>query len=339
MRSTRSCAPARPTPSTARCSTSAATSRSSHRDLVALLVDLAGRGRCRFVEWPRREEGHRHRQLLRRLDAASGPRTGWTPRVGLRDGLARDARLLPRALRPTTSTRPARERLRRPRAVQRAEARRRRADGRRGDRPRHRLAAGSCSVPKSRPSKRSSPPRCGAATRGRRRHRHRRHRPDAARRSASARATRSSPRRSRPPTRRWPSMMAGATPVFADIDPARLTLDPAAAAAAVTTRTRAILPVHLYGQPADIDAIHAVARAARAGGRRRRLPGAPGHRRGAPGRQRSARRGLQLLSDQEPRRARRRRRRHHRRCRRWPSASSGCATAARPTATITTSAA
>ncbi len=53
--------------------------------------------------------------------------------------------------------------------------------------------------------------------------------------------------------------MAGATPVFADIDPDRLTLDPAAAAAAVTSRTRAILPVHLYGQPADLDGIRAVA--------------------------------------------------------------------------------
>jgi dTDP-3-amino-3,4,6-trideoxy-alpha-D-glucose transaminase len=53
--------------------------------------------------------------------------------------------------------------------------------------------------------------------------------------------------------------MAGATPVFADIDPGRLTIDPATAAAAVTSRTRAILPVHLYGQPADLDGIHAVA--------------------------------------------------------------------------------
>lgn len=53
--------------------------------------------------------------------------------------------------------------------------------------------------------------------------------------------------------------MAGATPVFADIDPVRLTLDPAAAAAAVTSRTRAILPVHLYGQAADLDGIHQVA--------------------------------------------------------------------------------
>ena len=54
-------------------------------------------------------------------------------------------------------------------------------------------------------------------------------------------------------------MMAGARPVFADIDPDRLTLDPAAVDAAVTTRTRAVLPVHLYGQPADMTAIMAVA--------------------------------------------------------------------------------
>lgn len=53
--------------------------------------------------------------------------------------------------------------------------------------------------------------------------------------------------------------MAGARPVFADLDPDRLTLDPSAVAAAVTRRTRAIIPVHLYGQPADMPAIHAVA--------------------------------------------------------------------------------
>jgi dTDP-4-amino-4,6-dideoxygalactose transaminase len=47
-------------------------------------------------------------------------------------------------------------------------------------------------------------------------------------------------------------MMAGARPVFADIDAERLTLDPAAAAAAVTPRTKALLPVHLYGQAADM---------------------------------------------------------------------------------------
>ncbi len=54
-------------------------------------------------------------------------------------------------------------------------------------------------------------------------------------------------------------MMAGARPVFADIDADRLTLDPAAVAAAVTPRTAAILPVHLYGQPADMPALVAVA--------------------------------------------------------------------------------
>jgi dTDP-4-amino-4,6-dideoxygalactose transaminase len=47
--------------------------------------------------------------------------------------------------------------------------------------------------------------------------------------------------------------------VFADVDPRRLTLDPAAAAAAITPRTRAILPVHLYGQPANMEGIVAVA--------------------------------------------------------------------------------
>ncbi|CAN5489723.1 DegT/DnrJ/EryC1/StrS family aminotransferase [soil metagenome] len=55
-------------------------------------------------------------------------------------------------------------------------------------------------------------------------------------------------------------VMVGAKPVFADIDPDRLTLDPDAAAAAVTSRTAAIMPVHLYGQPADMPALARVAR-------------------------------------------------------------------------------
>jgi dTDP-3-amino-3,4,6-trideoxy-alpha-D-glucose transaminase len=56
-------------------------------------------------------------------------------------------------------------------------------------------------------------------------------------------------------------MMAGARPVFADIDPRRLTLSPAAVEAAVTPRTAAVLPVHLYGQPADMRTIMAIAQA------------------------------------------------------------------------------
>jgi dTDP-4-amino-4,6-dideoxygalactose transaminase len=45
----------------------------------------------------------------------------------------------------------------------------------------------------------------------------------------------------------------GATPVFADIDPATLNLDPADVAGRVTAQTKAILPVHLYGRPAPLD--------------------------------------------------------------------------------------
>jgi dTDP-4-amino-4,6-dideoxygalactose transaminase len=54
-------------------------------------------------------------------------------------------------------------------------------------------------------------------------------------------------------------MMAGATPVFADIDRDRLTMDPDATLAAVTSRTAAIMPVHLYGQSADMPALMRVA--------------------------------------------------------------------------------
>jgi perosamine synthetase len=50
-----------------------------------------------------------------------------------------------------------------------------------------------------------------------------------------------------------------ARPVFADIDPVTLDIDPAAAAAAVTDRTRALLPVHIFGYPADMEALDALA--------------------------------------------------------------------------------
>jgi dTDP-4-amino-4,6-dideoxygalactose transaminase len=64
----------------------------------------------------------------------------------------------------------------------------------------------------------------------------------------------------------------GATPVFADIDPATLNLDPADVARRVTPRTKAILPVHLYGRPAPLgelpDGIAVIEDAAQAFGAR-----------------------------------------------------------------------
>jgi perosamine synthetase len=52
----------------------------------------------------------------------------------------------------------------------------------------------------------------------------------------------------------------GAEPVFVDIDPATWCLDPAAVEAAVTPRTRGIVAVHVYGHPADMDALNAIAK-------------------------------------------------------------------------------
>lgn len=56
-------------------------------------------------------------------------------------------------------------------------------------------------------------------------------------------------------------LLVGATPVFVDIDPATYNIDPAKVEAAITPRTKAILPVHLYGNPADMDRLMALAKA------------------------------------------------------------------------------
>jgi dTDP-4-amino-4,6-dideoxygalactose transaminase len=55
-------------------------------------------------------------------------------------------------------------------------------------------------------------------------------------------------------------LYAGSCPALVDIEPRSFTMDPAAVEEAITHRTRAILPVHLYGQPADMDPIMDIAR-------------------------------------------------------------------------------
>jgi perosamine synthetase len=55
------------------------------------------------------------------------------------------------------------------------------------------------------------------------------------------------------------ALYEGATPVFADIDPDTLNLDPAAVEAAITPRTKAILPVHIFGYPAELAELEAIA--------------------------------------------------------------------------------
>jgi dTDP-4-amino-4,6-dideoxygalactose transaminase len=55
-------------------------------------------------------------------------------------------------------------------------------------------------------------------------------------------------------------MVHKALPVFADTDPATLTIDPASIESRITERTRAIMPVHIFGMPCDMDPINAIAR-------------------------------------------------------------------------------
>jgi dTDP-4-amino-4,6-dideoxygalactose transaminase len=55
-------------------------------------------------------------------------------------------------------------------------------------------------------------------------------------------------------------LMHKALPVFADTDPATLTMDPSSIESRITDRTRAILPVHIYGMPCDMDPINAIAK-------------------------------------------------------------------------------
>ena len=57
-----------------------------------------------------------------------------------------------------------------------------------------------------------------------------------------------------------PSVLLGARPVYADIDPETYTIDPAEIRSKLSPRTKAIIPVHLYGHPCDMDTINELAR-------------------------------------------------------------------------------
>lgn len=57
----------------------------------------------------------------------------------------------------------------------------------------------------------------------------------------------------------WGATLCGATPVFVDCDPRTYNIDPSKVEAAITPRTKAIVAVHLYGQPADMDALRFIA--------------------------------------------------------------------------------
>lgn len=58
----------------------------------------------------------------------------------------------------------------------------------------------------------------------------------------------------------WAISYVGARPVYVDVEPDTYCMDPRRVEAAITPQTRAILPVHLYGQPADMTALHVIAR-------------------------------------------------------------------------------
>ena len=117
----------------------------------------------------------------------------------------------------------------------------------------------------------------------------------------------------------------GAKPVIVDVDPETALITAEIVEAALTPRTRCVIPVHLFGRPVDMDPLLELCREPRDRRGRGRLPGA---RRALPrpsGRLARRRRLLQLLPDQEPRRLGRRRCARHQRRRRSPSRSACCA--------------
>lgn len=93
--------------------------------------------------------------------------------------------------------------------------------------------------------------------------------------------------------------LTGATPVFADIAPDTYCLDPDAVRAAITPRTAAVIPVHLFGHPAAMDELTKLAHAAPSRSRRGRRAGPRRHTRRTTDRRLRNRGLLQLLSDEE----------------------------------------
>ena len=91
----------------------------------------------------------------------------------------------------------------------------------------------------------------------------------------------------------------GATPVIVDVEPDTLNIAPRSLEAAITPQTKAVIPVHLYGHPCDMDRINEIARAPVAGSRRRSACGGGGMARPAHRLVQSSH-GLQFLCHQEP---------------------------------------
>ena len=226
-----------------------------HRDLTTLLVRIAGSGRVEYVEWP--SERRRSTSVISTPIFEVLRATGWAPTVTLEDGLARAA---PSTASTSIATWNAASRTD-PRDAARASLAARGASRRcpavRAAIERV-IASGWFILGPEVARSRMNLRRFRRGARRWRGQRHGCHRTD----FESARHRPGDEVITTPLSAAYTAlavMMVGARPVFADVEPERLTLDPRAVAAAITPRTRAVLPVHLYGQPADMQGIEEVA--------------------------------------------------------------------------------
>ena len=128
----------------------------------------------------------------------------------------------------------------------------------------------------------------------------------------------------------WAISYVGAKPVYVDVDDVTLNLDPKLLERAITPKTKAVMPVHLYGQPFDVDPILEICR-------KHKLPlvedAAQSHGAKYKGKTVGTLRGhflLQLLSRKKSRRVRRRRRARDEQCGICQRARNPCANTARP---------